>query len=166
MNEQLYDIYEHWHVPFWQTEWFKIAVISLTSALLAILFFALFKKYYKKNSLSPRQRALKNLETLKNKKIVTREDAQAAYFSLTSILKTFFQSHYRQRFESMSDYEMIANLRLNAMPSDQLSALEQMVNASLCVKYARETALAQDVMKAINDSIFIINQTSSKKNNK
>ena len=106
------------------------------------------------------------MELLKNKKIVTREDAHGAYFSLTEILKSFFQSHFKQRFESMSDYEMIANLRINAMPSEQLSELEQIVNASLSVKYAREHALREDVMRAINTSIAIIKQTTSKKNNK
>ena len=167
MNElQLYDIYEHWHIPFWQTDWFKVFVLVLSACILCAILFMFFKKYYRKNVLSPAQRALRDLELLKNKKIVTREDAHAAYFSLTEILKTFFQSHFKQRFESMSDYEMIANLRINAMPSEQLSELEQIVNASLSVKYAREHALHEDVMRAINASIAIIKQTTSKKNNK
>ena len=106
----------------------------------------------------------KNYKELKNKKIVTREDAHAAYFSLTSVLKTFFQSYYGQRFESMSDYEMIANLRINAMPKDALNELENIVNASLSVKYARENALHDDVMRAITTSIPIIKQTAAKKN--
>lgn len=167
MNElELYDIYGHWHQPFWQTQWFKIMVLVLGAVLIGILFFIFFKKYYKKNILSPTQRALRDLEMLKNKKIITREDAHAAYFSLTAILKNFFQFHYGQRYESMSDYEMIANLRMNGVPSDQMAELENIVNASLSVKYAREHALHDDVMRAITTSIALIKQITSKKINK
>lgn len=167
MNElQLYDIYEQWHVPFWQTQWFKVTALVFGILLTSILFYILFKKYYKKYNVSPTQRALRDLELLRNKKIITREDAHSVYFSLTSILKTFFQSHYKQRFESMSDYEMIANLRINAMPSEQLSELEQIVNASLSVKYARENALHDDVMRAITAAMAIIKQTTSTKKNR
>ncbi len=165
MNElELYDIYGHWHQPFWQTQWFKITLLLLGGLVLSILILLLFKKYYKKRVLSPSQRAVRDLESLRNKKIVTREDAHAAYFTLTSILKNFFQAHYGQRFESMSDYEMIANLRMNGMPSDRMAELEAIVNASLSVKYARETALHDDVMRAITTSITIIKQTSEKTN--
>jgi hypothetical protein len=163
-NLELYDIYGHWHQPFWQTQWFKMLLIIFSVLIIVGLLLFLFKKFYKKKGLTVTQRALADLELLKNKKIVTREDAHTAYFSLTSILKTFFQSYYNQRFESMSDYEMIANLRINGMPSDQIAELESIINDSLSVKYARENALHDDVMRAVSNSIAIIKQITAKKN--
>lgn len=165
MNElQLYDIYEHWHVPFWQTLWFRAGIIA--GVLLTLCFFLvlLFRKYYKKSALSSTQCALRDLQLLQDKKIITREEAHAAYFSLTSTLKTFFQHHYNRPFESMSDYEMIANLRIYGMPVDQLILLEHIVNASLSVKYARENALHEDVMQAVSNSITIVKQLASEEN--
>jgi hypothetical protein len=165
MNElELYDIYGHWHQPFWQTQWFRMLLMIIAALFILGLLLFLFKKFYKQKSLSATQKALRDLEHLKSKKIVTREDAHAAYFSLTSILKTFFQSYFGQRYESMSDYEMIANLRINGMPSDQMTELENIINDSLSVKYARENALHDDVMRAISNSIAIIKQTTTKKN--
>jgi hypothetical protein len=165
MNKlELYDIYGHWHQPFWQTRWFKILLIISAILIISSLLLFLFKKFYTKKSLSAKQKALGDLQLLKNKKIVTREDAHAAYFSLTSILKTFFQSFFGQHFESMSDYEMIANLRINGLPSDQMAELENIINQSLSVKYARENALHDDVMRAISNSIAIIKQTITEKN--
>lgn len=156
MNEQLYDIYQPWHVPFWQTQAFTIVVVTLATVLAALFCLYSFKKFYSRRSLSPYDRAMADLQQLQNKKITTRQDAQAAYFSLTAILKTFFQARYNERFEGMSDYEMIANLRIMALPSPQIADLERIINESLSVKYARENALQDDVMRAVTTGIELI----------
>lgn len=156
MNEQLYDIYEPWHVPLWQTQKFMVVMASLALVLAAFFCYYLFKKFFSTKALTPFERAMRDLELLKNKQIITRQDAQAAYFSLTAILKTFFQARLGERFEGMSDYEMIANLRIRAMPNDQIADLERIVNESLSVKYARENALQEDVMRAITTGIEIV----------
>ena len=66
---QLYDIYEHWHLPFWQTQWFMVAAVVLSILALIMLFFFLFKKYYRTRLFSPSQQALRDLELLKKRKL-------------------------------------------------------------------------------------------------
>jgi flagellar biosynthesis/type III secretory pathway M-ring protein FliF/YscJ len=153
---QLYDIYEHWHVPFWQTPWFFWMATGCGIAVLVGISIWFLKKYYTGKVLSPGQEALERLKQLQKKGITTREDAQEAYFAITAILKKFFQAHYRLPFVGMSDRELIAALRNAGLPPEHIEKLEAVVDESVMVKYARQDALQENVSRAITESIYLI----------
>ncbi len=161
LNEQLYDIYGSWHVPFWQTRLFIFSCSSIVGILVLASIFFLIKKYTKKKRISAQQEALRALEILKKKPIQTRQDAQDAYFMLTTILKRFFQSHYALPFEAMSDTQMITTLQSTSFPAHSLGALQDLIQARLEVKYAQQTALQADLMRDIawcSDTIITLAQ--------
>jgi len=162
MNEQgLYDIYGHWHVPFWQTSMFKTACFLLGLLILFSIIYLAVKKLFFSRQLSAGQKALKALEALKKKQIQTRQDAHEAYFAITDILKRFFQVHYGIPFESMTDLEMVESLKKTDFPAEQISSLSDMIQASLGVKYAQEAALQQDISRDIARSITVITRINT-----
>jgi hypothetical protein len=162
MDEQgLYDIYGHWHVPFWQTNFFKISIISLVCLALLVALYFCIKKYSKKTSLSPQQKALYALEALAKKTIYTRDDAHDTYFALTDILKNFFQAHYGMPFASMTDLEMLQILKKIPFSHDLLAPLQDLVHAGLGVKYAHQDALHTDFQHNVTVGISLINHIAS-----
>lgn len=162
MNEQgLYDIYGHWHVPFWQTQVFKGTLLLVGIIVLLLLAYLLIKKILFSRKLSPAQKALRALEALKKKNIQTRQDAQEAYFMITDILKCFFQVHYNIPFESMTDLEMVESLKKTDFPTEYISSLSDMIEASRGIKYAQEAALQQDVSRDIARSIAVITRINT-----
>jgi flagellar biosynthesis/type III secretory pathway M-ring protein FliF/YscJ len=157
LNEQgLYDIYGHSYVPFWQTAAFKITLMAAGILLLFLVAYFIIKKLFINRELCAAQKALKALEALKQKKIQSREDAHEAYFTITNILKRFFQVHYGIPFESMTDLEMVELLKKTDFPVEHVSPLGDMIEASIGVKYAQEAALQQDVSRDIARSIALI----------
>lgn len=158
MNEmKLYDIYEHWHVPFWQARWFFWLATSLCILVIAIGLAWLFSKYFSKRALSAHQIALRDLEKLQKKVITTREDAQEAYFAMTGILKKFLQAHFKKSFVGTSDREMIDALKNSSSDQENYEKLEAVVNESSMIKYARQEALQENFLHAVNVSIHLIN---------
>lgn len=116
MNEKmikengLYDIYDYWHVPFWQTQTFYFCVRFAILALALFLIYFFIKKYYKRKPLSPEHSALERLAHLQKKNITTKEDAHEVYSEITDSMKQYFESYYKRPFNAMTDKEMIAAL--------------------------------------------------------
>lgn len=153
---QLYDIYEHWHQPFWQTTIFKIVISILVFAFLALALRWYFKRYYKPKEVPASIRALNALNELERKPIQSKEDAQISYFKLTDILKNFFEYKYQIPFTSMSDAEMIHALRSTQLSHQLMPSLEKMVDASVHVKYAQHDALHPELLHHITIAKDII----------
>lgn len=146
---QLYDIYEHWHQPFWQTTIFKVMIVVFLLAVMISAIVWYFKKYYKSQEIPSTIRVLKALNELEKKKIETKQDAQISYYKLTDILKSFFEYKYQIPFTGMSDAEMILALRTTQLPHQLMPSLEKMVDASMHVKYAQHGALQQELLHHI-----------------
>ncbi len=153
---QLYDIYEHWHVPFWQTTLFKVLAGGILLMLIIAVILIYYKRHYKVQEVPAGQRALNALNALEKTSITTKEDAQAVYFKLTDILKNFFQHQYGIPFNGMSDAEMITALRTTPMPHQLMPSLEKMVDASMHVKYAQHDALQPELLHHISMAKNII----------
>jgi len=146
---QLYDIYGHWHVPFWQTTIFKITASIILFLLIVgpLAWYIITRMRYKK--LPPHEVALRALEKLKKRPIETRKDAAASYYQLTDIVKDFFGQHYKLPVKGMSDTQMMAALFKTTLPHSLLAPLQTMVEASAYVKYAQQDALRAQVLHHI-----------------
>ena len=160
----MYDIYGHWHIPFWQTHNFKMGIYILISLLIIVLVWMAIKLLFKTRILTPEQRALLALNKLMAKEITTRSDAYQAYHAMSKILKRFFQENYNENFVNMTDTEVIINLKNYSFPSDLLESLQQLMNASQGVKYAQEYALKEAVQDHINFSMSLIKRISHSRN--
>ena len=156
----MYDIYGHWHIPFWQTQNFKIILCILIAVCAIALGWIIIKLFFKARILNPEQRALQALNKLMTKEITTRYDAYQAYHTISDILKKFFQETYNDSFMHMTDNEMIINLKKYSFPNDLREPLQQLLNASEGVKYAQEYALQEALQQHINFSMSLVKRIS------
>lgn len=162
MNEKtmkengLYDIYDYWHVPFWQTQSFYLFIALAALAVVLLLLFFLIKKYYKKKPLSPERVALEQLAFLQKKNIRTRQDAHELYSALTDTMKQFFESSYARPFNAMTDHEMSAALETTTFPNHFITPFNDLINAGTSVKFAQEHALKDQANRHIQLCIAII----------
>jgi len=148
MDERgLYPIYEYWHVPFWQTALFKAGVLLLVGAAVLVGLFFLCRRFLQKK-LTPAQIALNELDQLGKTAILTTDQAQAAYFELTAILKRFFERYYHRSYQGMTDVQMIKALK-ETVPSDKIVLLQEVVDASAGVKYARQDMMQEQFARHI-----------------
>lgn len=160
-QEELYDVYGTWHIPFWQTTAFKLYVVLFISVCIALILFFIIKKKLKKRQLSAQVIAHNALKILADKKVGTQEDAHDIYFKLTDILKQFFQAKLAMPFASMSDNEMIISLQKTSVPSTVITSLQTLVKASENVKYAQEGALQKDIADHIQTGITIVDHITT-----
>jgi chorismate mutase len=159
-ENDLLDIYGHLHVPFWQTSLFKIGAIAGTVLVLLALLAPFIKKFIAKKSESPAQKALRILQELRMRQALSREDIHQVYFTLTTVLKEFFQSHFNHRFEGLTDQEMIQALEKTALPTQFHETIATLVHESSGVKYARQDGLKNRLNHHIDACCALIKEIS------
>lgn len=169
MNEKmmkengLYDNYDYWHVPFWQTKIFYILALLIACAVAALLVLFFIKKLYKKQPLSPERIALQRLALLQKKNLKTREDAHAFYLDLTTAMKQFFESYYKRPYNAMTDQEMMAALKNTTFPDHFSMPFNDLVTAGTAIKFAQEDALKDQADRHIQLCVAIINHITQYK---
>ncbi|CAN5195545.1 hypothetical protein BH09DEP1_BH09DEP1_5890 [soil metagenome] len=154
---ELYDIYSTWHVPFWQTRLFVIALAVFGLLLCAGALWWFYKKYRKNKSVDIEQQILAQLNAMRLTIIATPEDAQKAYAAITDALKSYFQYYYASPFKTLTDYQMHQALVSKNFPIEYHEALEKLLENGMHVKFARAQALQQQVTSHVALCINIIN---------
>lgn len=156
---ELYDIYGTWHKPFWQTKLF-LSLISLVCILLLLaLAYILYKKYKRSYGVPLPQQILEKLAALHNAVIMSKEDAQRAYSTITDSLKAYFEYYYHKPFKTFTDGQMQESLEgMPQFPVEYNGALKKLIEDSVQVKFARESALREQVLNHAQLAINIINQ--------
>lgn len=148
-SNELYDIYETWHVPFWRTTWFYTIIgVCITFIILGIgvLLFFWYKRRPKK-LIMPWEHALMMLASLHPEIVSSKEDAKKFYSKLTNILKVYVQERYAILAMSATDSEFIAHIeRASLVPSDLIDGLKELMNGAAAVKFA-DMAAMQEQMK-------------------
>lgn len=79
----LYDIYDYWYMPFWQTNFFKIAIACVMIALCSALVFLIVKKIKTKRSLDSWDSWHTVLDTLRKNQVANKK----FYYVITQVLK-------------------------------------------------------------------------------
>jgi hypothetical protein len=153
---ELYDIYNTWHVPFWQTKLFLSALIGLCAALIILVLYVLYRKYKKNRSVPIAEQLLAQLNTMRSLIINSTDDAQMAYSTITDVLKAYFQHYYAKPFKTFTDAQMEQALA-SEFPLEYREALKKLLEDGVHVKFAREQALQQQLHAHVELSITIIN---------
>lgn len=154
---QLYDIYEYWHVPFWQTKFFYMLCALLLIIACLVLLYIFWNIFRKQKKLTPEQYALSELAQLKKQSIITREQAQEVYSKLTETLKRYFEFYFNKPFITFSDKQVIDALEKEPLLTSYHSEFKELFEAGMFVKFAQENALREQVMKHIDLSTLLIN---------
>lgn len=160
MHEQeLYDIYDLWHVPFWQTLWFKIIFFSvLFLALIVLIVWFVRRRRKHKKELSAGEQALHDLYALRERKLVCSEHAQEFYLQVTAILKTYLQHQYHLPVQAKTDQELLHFLYQEHFSPALLQELQEIFSGMELIKFARASAVSDQLERDLQRSISFVEQ--------
>ncbi len=166
-GQELYDIYDLWHVPFWQTLWFRIIFWSiLFFALIVLISMFVRRRRNRKKELSAGEQALHDLRVLRERKLVCSEHAQEFYLQVTTILKTYLQHLYRVPVQAKTDQELLHFLYQEHFSPAVLQELQEIFSGMELIKFARASAVAEQVERDLQRSMSFVERTISDKKTK
>lgn len=145
-SEQLYDIYGMWHVPFWQTRAFIIALWCFAAlCAIAIIYFLIRMIRARKKTLKPWEWANRELDTLWEQRGFTREDGKRFYSQLTEIIKGYLEKRYGYHVRSATDIELIAYLQAHSFDPALLHDVQQIFEGTQEIKFANLDAIPEQI---------------------
>lgn len=164
MTEQgLFDIYEQWHVPFWQTSLFYFICAFVCLMIVGVLIYYIIKHYRSKRvMLSPWDQALHDLIHLKQDNIATSAQGKQFYCILTAILKKYVHQRYgfdEHEVSSKTDQEFIQYLYEKKFPQELAEQLQTIFMGSMVVKFANVQAIQDQIEKDLALAISFVKRT-------
>ncbi len=163
MNKHgLYDIYDVWHVPFWQTTAFFYSMVALgvVGVLLSIWFIT--KKMRSKQKIqTPWEKALQQLHVLQNSNISV-DNGKEFYFALTAIVKKYLEGRYGYKLTHKTDAECVKYLENNQLLPDHLDDLRRIFSGVEIIKFANAQAAHEQMLNDLKTSILLVQNTTDK----
>jgi len=159
-ENELYGMYEMWHVPFWQTTYFLIAVSLLaTSCLLLVGWFYYKKRRSAKKIQSCWEIALERLHKLQQADRITPDHCKEFYFTLTLILKNYLHERYHFDLVGKTDEEVIAYLATTNFSPELTAMLESIFNGCVIVKFANMQAIQTTIERDFATAVTLVKRT-------
>lgn len=163
---ELHDIYETWHVPFWQTTLFY-TIMGVVATFMILVLIILLVRWYKRRTrkpLTPWQHALMAFKQLHPEAISSKQDAKKFYGELTQILKKYIQERYEVPATSKTDTEFIAHVeRASLVPFDLIDGLKELIHGALHVKFADMSAVQEQMKTHVRLCIASVEKTIPEK---
>ncbi len=162
--QQLYDIYQMSHTPWWQQSWLTYcAYAAIALLLLGSLWYSLRVVLAKKRALTPWQRALHELDRLETEGFVSVVYSKELYTALTGLLKRYIYERYALDIIGKTDDEAIAFLEKNHFPSDLLESIRAIFSGSVIIKFSNACAIKAQIESDFAASRAIIYKTIPQK---
>jgi len=136
----IYEIYDYYYQPFWQTTFFKIVFVIVVLLLIAVTFF-LFLRWRCLKQQSPWEWALSQIDKLVIEKYKNKTDFKKFYFALTDIVKKYLHIRFGWATTDKTDDELIEFLRQQGFKGDLLTTLKTMFEGALWIKFANEDVI-------------------------
>jgi len=162
MKQKLHDIYDVWHVPFWQRPWFfwSMCVLAICALLLLIgLVINNYRSRKKTVTIAPWDAALQALELLQQEKVMTIEQGGNLYATLTRILKKYLHQRYGFDIASKTDDELIVYLEHHNFDPLLLSDIREIFEGSVYIKFAHVQVMQERIEKDLERSRAFIKAT-------
>ena len=154
-----YDIYDTWHVPWWQTQAFYYGLgFAALILLVGFVYYCVARCRAKRALLKPWDRALRVLRGLEKHMFIPEKSGEF-YACITRTLKNYV--HERQGFDvvGMTDQELLTFLAGVEFPKDILEHLRGIIKGGTVVKFANVQALQDQQARDLATGIMIIKQT-------
>ncbi len=168
LNEKtgLYENYGLWHVPFWQTDKFKLAVQICASLALLIVLALIVRKYisYRRRKKLPIwDQALLGLTQLKKDDKVTVAHGKEFYLNASAMLKHYLQERFRYELLGKTDAEAIDYLQKQHFDEYILAELKALLQGSEIIKFANAQAAQEQIEHDYLRAVTIIQRTIPEK---
>ncbi len=162
MEQKLHDIYDVWHVPFWQRPWFYWSAYLFIIMILIIIIGIVINKYRSRKkiaAITPWDAALQSLDLLQQKKVTTIEEGGSLYATLTQLLKKYLHQRYGFDIASKTDDEVIVYLEHNNFDPLLLADIREIFEGSVYIKFAHVQVMQEHIEKDLMRSIAFIKAT-------
>lgn len=162
MEQKLHDIYDVWHVPFWQRSWFYWSVWACIFVLVIFVIGIVICNYRsrkKKIAVAPWDAALQSLGVLQQKPITTTEQGSNLYAALTQLLKKYLHQRYGFDIESKTDDEVIVYLEHHNFDPLLLADIREIFEGSVYIKFAHVHVMQEHIEKDLKRSSAFIQAT-------
>jgi hypothetical protein len=168
LNEKtgLYENYGLWHVPFWQTATFQLAVkiaAGLLILIVVVFFVIKYVQYRKRKKLPLWDQALLDVSTLKKEHKVDVAHGKEFYVSVGSILKNYFHNRFGYDITGKTDAEVIDYLQKKHADEQTVEDMKMVLQGSEIIKFANAQAAQEQIEQDYVRAIAIITKTIPEK---
>lgn len=168
LNEKtgLYENYGLWHVPFWQTGTFKMAVkggLGLVALCLVLLLIGKYRAYSKRKKLPLWDQAILELMQLKKEHKVNAEHGKEFYLRVSALLKKYLHDRFGYDVIGKTDSEVIEYLKGNHHDEVLLEDLKVLLQGGVAIKFSHAQAVQEKMDQDYVRAIAIIQRTMPQK---
>jgi hypothetical protein len=165
LQEQLYDIYGMYHVPFWQTNVFYWSVIFLLALFILGTGWYFFARWRKRKQIKMAwDRALDQLQALKSSSKFQTAYAREFYQALTTIIKEYMQHRFEQPLTSMTDDECLQVLEHLELPHDIRHGMRDIFDGVVFIKFAHAQGTLDRMKRDIAVATILVRRTMPQQN--
>lgn len=170
LNEKtgLYENYGAWHLPFWQTYNFKIA-IGICTALAILLMCAWivkkYREYRRRKTLPIWDHALLLLASLRKENKVSIQYGKEFYVTISSLLKKYLSDRFAYNLIGTTDTEAIEYLKKQRFDEPLLQEISILLQGGEIIKFANAQAAQATIEQDYVRIVTIIQRTMPEKSN-
>jgi hypothetical protein len=168
LNEKtgLYENYGLWHVPFWQTQKFKMAGQICLLLMVLCIVAVLIKKYvaYRKRKKLPIwDQALLELTQLKKEHKVDVIHGKEFYATVSALLKKYFHDRFDYNIIGKTDDETVEYLKNHYKDEAILEEIKTVLHGGIVIKFANAQAAQEQIEQDYLRTVAIIQRTIPEK---
>ncbi len=168
LNEKtgLYENYGLWHVPFWQTQNFKLAVQICLFFMVLCVIVVLIKKYFayrKRKKLPLWDQALLELTQLKKEHKVDVMYGKEFYLTISAVLKQYFHERFGYDVLGKTDAEVIDYLKKNHWDEQCVEEMMVLLQGGVSIKFANAQVAQEQIEHDYIRAVGIIQRTIPEK---
>jgi hypothetical protein len=169
LNEKtgLYENYGLWHVPFWQTHKFKMAMqicLSLVALCIVALLIKKYLVYRKRKKLPIWDQALLELTHLKKEHKVDVVHGKEFYATVSAILKGYLHERFGYDVIGKTDAEVVAYLEQKQDCDNRiLEEVKALLHGGVVIKFANAQAAQEQIEHDYLRAVTIIQRTIPEK---
>lgn len=161
IQESFYDIYDYCYPPWWTQTWAQLLVSAGVLLLIVCIVFFLIKK--KKRKQLPWEWAESQLKKLSLQGCKNKDEFKLFYYTLTTVLKRYFQLRFFWPTEDKTDEELICFLQGKNFDRVLLELVKNILSGALWIKFANEDAIKSQAQEDLAKATTIIEKTKPNK---
>lgn len=160
LENGLYDMYDSWHIPFWQQSWFIYTILGGSLVVILGSCWLLYRLFFRKTQqLTAWEKAESALHELQQKQQRGVTTSSQYYIAVTTIIKNYLHERYHYPVVSTTDTEIISVLKEYEAPAVVQETVEHLVEGIITIKFAQEQAAQERMEKDFERCILLIKQT-------
>jgi hypothetical protein len=160
--DQFYDIYDVWHLPWWQHPVIKIGMVVFFVILCVSVIICIAIKFKRRLKNIPAwQEALKSLDCLRTSDMLNETMAKVFYTQLTVVIKHYIHKRYGFDIEGKTDREIVVFLGEQIIfPRDLIVVLQDILDHASRIKFANSVGLLEQMQQDLALSVRFVKEST------